>query len=278
MSSNRLIRSGLLDSDKINKLSLSAADGFTHLLLVADDAGRCDARIPIVKNLLYPIRKITPQTVIKFIKEWQKQKLVVLYIVRGKAYIQILRWQRTRRTKKSKFPDAKGEFTINYIKVKTTDRNEMYVDSSMSEYWKGNIPTKKEGDIIMFDIDNADEEMKLNLLSVKVSKEQEDLKKYIEAIYKAYPKHAAHLQAEKSIEKAIKLLCKTKGISTGIAGKHLLEITLKFAKTEKANGKYCPLPATFFNQGRYNDDPVVWGKIIKNNNRKTLKNNELKIN
>ena len=52
---NRIIRSGFLDSDKINGLPEDEQNFFIRLMLVADDYGRYDARPELLKSHCYPV-------------------------------------------------------------------------------------------------------------------------------------------------------------------------------------------------------------------------------
>lgn len=70
-------------------------------------------------------------------------------------------------------------------------------------------------------------------------------------IYKAYPRHVAPDDAMKAIAKARKK--KTAAV--------LLERTLAYAKAVKAahiEKQFIPYPASWFNAGRYDDDPAEW--------------------
>jgi Helix-turn-helix domain len=68
-------------------------------------------------------------------------------------------------------------------------------------------------------------------------------------IYDAYPKKAARPAAFKAIKRALE----------SVDAEKLLETTKLYAKT--VNGcdpQFIPYPATWFNQERYNDNPIVW--------------------
>lgn len=79
-----------------------------------------------------------------------------------------------------------------------------------------------------------------------------------EAIYQAYPRHIGHSAAIKKIEYLL----------DSVNYSHMLERTKKFAacvaQWPEAERKYVPHPATWFNQGRYEDNPKEWElKIVK---------------
>jgi len=74
-----------------------------------------------------------------------------------------------------------------------------------------------------------------------------------EAIYSAYPRKVAPADALKAIAKAI---------AKGKAPAHLLERTAAYAAATalwtEDELRFIPHPATWFNGGRYDDDPKTW--------------------
>ena len=100
-----------------------------------------------------------------------------------------------------------------------------------------------------------------------------------ETIYQAYPRKIGKKAALKAITFAIQQLVKD-GISTTTAGMtpaesaaaFLHEITRAYATAVEtwpaSERKYVPHPSTWFNQGRYMDDPNEW----KSDNDRTTAN------
>lgn len=70
----------------------------------------------------------------------------------------------------------------------------------------------------------------------------------VEEIYRAYPRHESKPDALRAIQKAIKTVGAVK----------LLERTLAYAKTQPAHCRFTPLPASWYNAERFNDDPAEW--------------------
>lgn len=82
-------------------------------------------------------------------------------------------------------------------------------------------------------------------------------------IYAAYPRKVGKGAAIKAIEKAIKKLAPGKdAITHWNPAEALLEQTKEYAAAvatwPKDERKYCPHPATWYNQERYCDDPTEW--------------------
>jgi len=70
-----------------------------------------------------------------------------------------------------------------------------------------------------------------------------------EDIYQAYPRHESKPDAIRAIDKAIR---------AGFGRAFLLERTIAYAKTQPPRSRFTPLPATWFNAQRFNDDPQEW--------------------
>jgi hypothetical protein len=86
----------------------------------------------------------------------------------------------------------------------------------------------------------------------------------ISAIYDKYPRKVGKIAALKSIEKAVAYLVREEKISALDARRYLYKKVANYAIS--AQGKQIdktkiPHPTTFFNQGRYFDDPSEWQHV-----------------
>lgn len=135
---NRIIRSGFLDSEAIDKLT-DAAECFYHrLLLAADDAGRIDGRLEVLRARLFPLdssRRVSD--VEKLLRECTGQSLVVAYVWGGKPFLQVTRWQRCGNATTSKCPDRAGSHRIEYVQRDTADGLKDFVTSSLVPHADG---------------------------------------------------------------------------------------------------------------------------------------------
>lgn len=79
-----------------------------------------------------------------------------------------------------------------------------------------------------------------------------------------WPKKTAKQAARNAYAKAVNAI---RGRNDGPGGDDpeafLLDRVTAFSGTPKANGDYCPNPATWLNDGRYDDDPATWGAAEK---------------
>lgn len=78
-------------------------------------------------------------------------------------------------------------------------------------------------------------------------------------IYAAYPRHVGKAAAMKKIAKAVSLICKERGRGCDDAAAWLLErVRVYSAARAGQERQYTPHPATWFHQGRYDDDESEW--------------------
>ena len=93
--------------------------------------------------------------------------------------------------------------------------------------------------------------------------------KEVEAIYNVYPRKVGKAAAMKKIASALLSLHPEKGDDTF---SFLLDRTRKFANSPAGKrGEFTPHPTTWYNQGRYLDDPKEWYIQDIPDNKKTQK-------
>ena len=128
----RMIRDGLIDSERFNQLDYDEQVFYTRLLLSVDDAGRFDGRPAVLKAKLFPLGfKVYTDPVQRGLLAVQKHNLAIVYQVDGLPYIQILRWRRAGSSTYSKWPGPDGSFDIRYVTLVTRDGKTLFVDTSL---------------------------------------------------------------------------------------------------------------------------------------------------
>jgi hypothetical protein len=94
---NRLIREGILKSDRVEQLDFPAEVFYRRLMSVVDDHGLYDARPSILRTSLYPLRvdRVREADIARWIAACEKAGVIALYEHGGKPYLQMLdtRWQ-----------------------------------------------------------------------------------------------------------------------------------------------------------------------------------------
>ncbi len=87
--------------------------------------------------------------------------------------------------------------------------------------------------------------------------------KWCDEIYDEYPRHVGVNHAIKSIHNKIRDLAVSRyNRDPRAAYGYLLERTKAYAASQEGHTdrSFIPYPATWFNQGRFNDDPVEWNQ------------------
>ncbi len=111
---NRLLKEGIVDSDRIDRLTPEAEVFYYRLLVVADDLGRMDARPAILRARCFPLKEsLSAEKISKWLEAIWEAGLIGRYDDCGKPYIQILEWeQRVRSNGKYPTPDD-GQLSVN---------------------------------------------------------------------------------------------------------------------------------------------------------------------
>jgi hypothetical protein len=105
----RYLKPGVRDSEAIDSLSPLAETLFYRLIVTVDDFGRFDGRPAMVKAACFPIKDMTPAKCSALLDELRQAGLLKLYIVEGKSYMQLCKWDNVPRSKESKFPACVDE-------------------------------------------------------------------------------------------------------------------------------------------------------------------------
>jgi uncharacterized phage protein (TIGR02220 family) len=94
---NRIIREGIITSDRIEQLDPAGEVFYRRLLNKVDDHGLYDARPSILRSSLYPLRldRVREADCTRWIAACEKAGLIALYEAGGKPYLKVLdtRWQ-----------------------------------------------------------------------------------------------------------------------------------------------------------------------------------------
>lgn len=103
---NRIIKESICVSDSIDSLTWFEEVLFYRLIVVCDDYGRFDGRIPIIKGKCFPLKDLRNGDIEKALDKLSAVGMVEKYEVQGRPYLQLIAWERHQqiRAKKSKYP------------------------------------------------------------------------------------------------------------------------------------------------------------------------------
>jgi hypothetical protein len=107
----RLLREGILDSDRINLLDWPAEVFYRRLMSKVDDHGLYDARPSMLRATLYPVGtdRVREADISRWLAACEKAGLILLYEAGGKRFLKMLdtRWQ-ARSEPKYPLPHESG--------------------------------------------------------------------------------------------------------------------------------------------------------------------------
>lgn len=102
----RMLREGILTSEKVDLLSPCAEVFYRRLMSVVDDYGRYDANPKLLRSACFPLKdKLEANEILPWLQECIDAGLILFYRDKGKDYVQIENFGQQIRAKKSKFPE-----------------------------------------------------------------------------------------------------------------------------------------------------------------------------
>lgn len=104
---NRILREGILTSERVNALAWPAEVFYRRLMSAVDDFGRYWGKSELLRAGLYPLLldRVGNPDVVKWLTECVNAGLVRKYTVEEKEYLQLLDFRQQVRAARSKFPE-----------------------------------------------------------------------------------------------------------------------------------------------------------------------------
>lgn len=102
----RMVREGILTSERVNALSTNAELFYRRLMNVVDDFGRYSANPTLLRASCYPLKldSVKEDSISKHLAECVGARLIVLYTVEGKSYLELVDFRQQVRAKESRYP------------------------------------------------------------------------------------------------------------------------------------------------------------------------------
>lgn len=103
---NRILREGILTSERVAKLNWAEEVFYRRLMSVVDDFGRYFAAPKLLRAACFPLQidSVSDRDVEKWLAACQGARLVTVYTVADKRCLQLLDFRQQVRAKVSKFP------------------------------------------------------------------------------------------------------------------------------------------------------------------------------
>lgn len=118
---NRILRESICTSQTIEGLSWFEEVCFYRLIVQCDDFGRLDARVPILRSKLFPLKEnLDRETIEAAMQALADAGLIERYECGGKPYLQLVTWGQYQRVRnqRSKYPspeDALDELLASVV-------------------------------------------------------------------------------------------------------------------------------------------------------------------
>jgi hypothetical protein len=108
---NRIIKESICYSEDINSLSPQEEVFFYRLIVNCDDYGELDARIPILKAKLYPLKPMKSLDINRYLMKLASINLIALYENAGINYLKMTNWDKHQqiRAHRHKYPSISDE-------------------------------------------------------------------------------------------------------------------------------------------------------------------------
>lgn len=128
---SRILREGILTSERVAALSWPAEVFYRRLHSVVDDFGRYFAKPMALRAACYPMQldRVKDAEIEKWLLESSAARLIKLYDVDGQTFLELLDFHQQIRAKKSRFPDPVNG-TEHQMQASATHTQAIVLDES----------------------------------------------------------------------------------------------------------------------------------------------------
>lgn len=108
---DRLIRGGIIDSERVNSLSWAAECFYRRLQSLVDDYGNYDGREAIIRTNAFKLKlnQVSESDVLSWLQVCEKAELISFYQVEGKDYLHLKDFRQKKRWMKRQYPPCPEE-------------------------------------------------------------------------------------------------------------------------------------------------------------------------
>lgn len=266
----RRIYSSATRDRRINQLSVNAELLYWRLHCVADDFGAFEADPYLLLCSALPLRRdVDQQQITAALDELVRAELIQLYRVAGEKFGHICGFTEAQPANKAgrrirRYPPAEsatgqndvGGDSCNLGKFVQPEQSSLHQSENQSE-------NENYSQSVSENQTHTRPVAVLGVCDEDASQDQRNTgpeapaSPAIAAIYDAYPRHVGRSEALAAIRKALDAI--EQRCDETDASAWLLERTRAFAASPAGKaGRFCPHPASWFNAGRYDDDPNEW--------------------
>lgn len=244
MARIRTIKPEFPQSESMGRISRDARLLFVLLWTIADDDGRARANSRMLASLLFPYDDDAPKHCGKWLDELRKEGCVVTYEVDGQSYLAIANWrahQKIDRASASRLPepptmDREDDTSIREASPPDLGPRTMDLGPDISRAARADTQTGLRSD---------GSNPRAVGTNPRADGQAETLE--FEAWYAIYPRHRGKAAARRAYAAAKR---------RGATAEHLRVGVERYAAERKGEDpKFTAHPATWLNQGRWEDRP-----------------------
>ena len=143
---NRILREGILTSERVEMLNWAEEVFYRRLMSVVDDYGRYYARPSLILAACYPLllKKVSDSDIEKWLSACENAALVRVYPASdGKRYLQLLDFKQQVRATVSKFPQMSSSCAADAQQLQSSAHLDVSVDVSEGEDSSDALPGSK---------------------------------------------------------------------------------------------------------------------------------------
>ncbi len=244
------------DSEKINRVSEGAEVLYVRLLAASDDEHHYYADPGRVLAKLFTERmlagQVTREDVVNRLADLDLVDLIRLYEVEGNQYLEIVQCFKKFRA------DVKLDRRFPMPEMPPIPYSARTRDEGVPDAGRTRTEKDRQDSVDVPPTQPNPTQPKLRPKPKTTSSATDDA---FAAFWDAVPKKrkSGKRAARTAYDAAAKRLTLRWGApSPQKAHDHLLERMTAFAASPKAQGEFCPMPTTWLNQDRFDDDPAAW--------------------
>jgi hypothetical protein len=132
---NRILREGIVTSERVNSLDWDAEVFYRRLMSVIDDFGRYTANAKLLLGTCYALKldTVSLADINRWLCECQKAGLLRLYEVSGKPFLEVIDFKQQIRSKESKYPSPDSGSPIECVAPAAQEKSNAHLDGGVGE-------------------------------------------------------------------------------------------------------------------------------------------------
>lgn len=192
---DRMIRHGIVNSDRVNSLSWAAEVFYRRLQSLVDDFGNCDGRLNIIRGELYKLKlnQVSEPDIAKWLEDCESAGLISFYEVERKVYVHLHGFQQRKKFLKADVPKAPPDLEEKRREVEDEGEEKRspapsYAKSNLAPSVKNLLPIEVLQEKFFADV------QWIEVAGMKISKTGDEVKKLV-------GEFVIHLKSQKIVSK-----------------------------------------------------------------------------